>query len=181
LNISVDGAFVDSICEGYTSDPWCAKFDVITLSFPGLVNNNGLWYIGSRLIIPRAGTIRKNLYRLAHDSLGHFGFDKSYKSLRDAYYWPNMRRDLERAYIPGCPKCQTNKSHTTPKAGPLHPLPIPDDRCDSVAIDFIGPLPEDQGYNCIVTMTDRSGSDVCIVPTRHQQTLILAVVAVVRP
>jgi hypothetical protein len=139
---------------------------VITLSFPGLVNNNGLWYIGSRLIIPRAGTIRKNLYRLAHDSLGHFGFDKSYKSLRDAYYWPNMRRDLERAYIPGCPKCQTNKSHTTPKAGPLHPLPIPDDRCDSVAIDFIGPLPEDQGYNCIVTMTDRSGSDVCIVPTR---------------
>jgi hypothetical protein len=76
-----------------------------------------------------------------------------------------MRCDLERAYIPGCPECQTNKSRTTPKAGPLHPLPIPDSRCNSVAIDFIGPLPEDQGYNCIVTMMDRSGSDIQIVPT----------------
>jgi hypothetical protein len=166
LNISVDGTFVDSIRDGYKSDPWCAKFTSITPSFPGLINENGLWYIGSRMIIPRAGTIRENLYRLTHDSLGHFGFDKSYKSLRDAYYWPNMRRDLERAYIPGCPECQTNKSRTTPKAGPLHPLPIPDEHCDSVAIDFIGPLPEDQGFNCIVTMTDRSGSDVQIVPTQ---------------
>ncbi|GBE88592.1 Transposon Ty3-I Gag-Pol polyprotein [Sparassis crispa] len=34
-----------------------------------------------------------------------------------------------------------------------------------IAIDFIGPLPEDEGFNCIVTMTDRLGSDVRIVPT----------------
>ena len=33
-------------------------------------------------------------------------------------------------------------------------------------IDFIGPLPEDEGFNCIVTMTDRAGSDIRIVPTR---------------
>jgi hypothetical protein len=77
-----------------------------------------------------------------------------------------MCRDLEHAYIPGCPECQTNKSHTTPKAGPLHPLLIPDDCCDSVAIDFISPLSEDQGFNCIVTMTNHSSSDVQIVPTR---------------
>ena len=33
------------------------------------------------------------LFWLAHDSLGHFGADRSYASLCDAYYWPNMRRD----------------------------------------------------------------------------------------
>lgn len=35
-----------------------------------------------------------------------------------------------------------------------------------MAIDFIGPLPEDEGFDCMVTMTDRTGSDVRVVPTR---------------
>jgi hypothetical protein len=51
-------------------------------------------------------------------------------------------------------------------AGPLHPLPVPDKRFDSVAIDFIGPLPKDDGFDTIVTMTDRLGADVQIVPCR---------------
>ena len=50
--------------------------------------------------------------------------------------------------------------------GSLHPLPIPDGQGDSVAMDFIGPLPEDEGFNCIVMMTERMGSDIQIVPTR---------------
>src|SRR6202035_2666634 len=62
--------------------------------------------------------------------------------------------------------CQRNKASTTKMAGPLHPLPVPDDRGDSVAIDFIGPLPLDEGFNCIVSMTDRLGSDLRIIPTR---------------
>ena len=40
-----------------------------------------------------------------------------------------------------------------------------------MAIDFIGPLPEDKGYNAIVTMTDRLGSaDVRIEPCRMDMT-----------
>ena len=76
-----------------------------------------------------------------------------------------MRRDLELAYVPACPDCQQNKSPTKKPAGPLHPLPIPDQRGESVALDFIGPLPEDDGFNCILTMTDRLNSDIRIVPT----------------
>jgi len=48
----------------------------------------------------------------------------------------------------------------------LHPLPIPDQRGDSVAIDFIGPLPEDDGKNSIITFTDRLGSDIQLVASR---------------
>ena len=76
-----------------------------------------------------------------------------------------MRRDLERAYIPSCADCQRNKSRTTKPLGPLHPLPVPDHRCDSVAINFIGPLPVDDGFDCILTLTDRLGSDIRIIPT----------------
>ena len=33
-------------------------------------------------------------------------------------------------------------------------------------MDFIGPLPLDEGYDCILSMTDRLGSDIRIIPTR---------------
>ena len=101
-----------------------------------------------------------------HDTLGHFGFDKTYGSLRSAYYWPNMRRDLEKGYVASCPECQRNKSSTSKPIGPLHPLPIPDQCGDSVAIDFIGPLPEDDGNNCIITFTDHLGSDIQLAAMR---------------
>jgi hypothetical protein len=41
-------------------------------------------------------------------------------------------------------------------------LPVLDAHFDSVAIDFIGPLPKDEGFNTIVTMTDRHGADIQI-------------------
>jgi len=132
----------------------------------GWRQSNGLWYIGDCLLIPRVTAVRETLFRLAHDTLGHFGADKSYASLRDAYYWPNMRRDLEQAYIPSCVDCLRNKSRTSKPAGPLHPLPVPDDRGLSIAMDFIGPLPIDESYDCILTITDRLGSDIRIIPTK---------------
>ena len=76
---------------------------------------------------------------MVHDALGHFGADKSYANLRSAYYWPRMRAELEGAYVRGCDVCQRNKGTTKRPTGPLHPLPVPEERGDSVAIDFIGP------------------------------------------
>lgn len=65
-----------------------------------------------------------------------------------------------------CPDCQRNKSATTEPYGPLHPLPIPDQYGDSVANDFIGPLPEENGKNCIITFTDHLDSYIQLVPTQ---------------
>ena len=139
-------------------------------SLPGIRLVNGLWYIGNRLVIPWVGNVRETLFRLTHDVLGHFCFDKTYASLRDSYYWPNMRKELETAYVPSCVECQRNKLSTTKPFGPLHPLPIPENRKDSVAINFIGPLPPDSGFDQITSFTDHLGSDVCIVPSRTSMT-----------
>ena len=81
-----------------------------------------------------------------------------------------MHRDLVEAYIPACVACMRNKSRTTAPVGPLHPLPVPDGRGDSVAVDFVGPLPEDHGYNMLVTMTDHLGADIRLVPCRSSIT-----------
>ena len=138
LSIATNISVLASIKEGYDSDPFCQR--LAQTGVPGAQFINGLWYVGDRLVIPRTGDIHENLFRLTHGTLGHFGMDKSYATLRDSYYWPNMRTDLKKSYIPSCEACQHNKSRMTKAPGPLHPLPIPDEQADSVTLDFIGPL-----------------------------------------
>jgi hypothetical protein len=171
MTIETDPEVIDAIREGYAEDAWCVRLREGREKTLKVEERDGLLFVSNRLVIPRNRDIREQLYQAAHDTLGHFGFDKSYATLRDSYYWPGMRDDLEKAYIATCSQCQRNKSRTTAPAGPMHPLPIPEHRGDSVAIDFIGPLPTDSGYDCIVTMTDRlGGSDIRIEPTSSKLT-----------
>ncbi|OJT13288.1 Transposon Tf2-12 polyprotein, partial [Trametes pubescens] len=184
LRVSSDPAWLTRIRDGYSHDRWCGRLlglladgqnDVFAQLAAGALDGktgsgvrvaHGLLYVGERLVIPRVPELREGIFRLAHDALGHFGFDKSYAAIRESYFWPKMRHELETMYIPSCDACQRNKGETRRPRGPLHPLPVPDARCDSVAIDFVGPLPPDSGMDCIVTMTDRLGSEMRFVPCR---------------
>ncbi|TFY77465.1 hypothetical protein EWM64_g6548 [Hericium alpestre] len=165
LTLSADASYVAHIHAGYQDDQFCIRLCNNLTSTPGASECGGLLYIGDRLVVPRVGDIRATLFRLAHDALGHFGTEKSYAALRDSYYWPSMRKDLETAYVPACSDCQRNKSLSQKPSGPLHPLPVPHGPGDSVTIDFIGPLPADSGFDCIVTMMDCARSDIQIIPT----------------
>ena len=156
--LELDTELLKAIRMGYKNDPFIVKLMSTSAGMSIIHNKNDYWFIGKRLMIPNVKHIRESLFQLAHDTLGHFGSDKSLTSLRGSFYWPNMQHDLKMAYIPSCADCQQNKGSTTRPAGPLHPLPIPDSRCDSVAIDFIGPLPMDQGFDTIITFTDQLGS-----------------------
>lgn len=171
LSIVADSDVRARIVQGYALDPWCKQLSDRLGSLPGLTrDDNGLFFVGNRLIIPRVDNLREELFHAAHDAAGHFGADKSYALLRASYYWPHMRKDLVESYIPSCTDCLRNKSKTTGTAGPLHPLPIPDERGDSVAIDFIGPLPDDNGFNMLISMTDRLNSDIRLVPCKDNIT-----------
>jgi hypothetical protein len=172
LNIAADQSLLDAIISGYETDDFAKQLtkDIDMGSIEGATLTDKLLYVGRRLVIPQDLTVRELLYNLAHDTLGHFGFDKSYEALRGSYYWPNMRRDLEKAYIPSCSECQRNKNRTSKPTGPLHPLPVPDDRFDTVALDFIGPLPEEDGKDTILTMTDPLGADIRIAGTHSTYT-----------
>jgi len=165
-NISIDTALIENVRSSYAKDVWCQKLLSASRGMPQLVVRDGLWYLNNRLIVPSGCGVREEIFRMAHDALGHFGFSKTYDLIRDSYFWPNMRKDLEEGYIPSCLECQRNKSSTSKPDGPLHPLPVPDDRCQSIAMDFIGPLPEDRGYNSILTITDRLNSEFRLIPTR---------------
>lgn len=165
LKTSADRFCLEDIKKGYMSDPWCVNLRKAQNGITGIVQTDGLWYVGSRLVVPRVGHIRETLYRLAHDVLGHFGVDKTYTALRASYYWPPMCSDLEESYVPSCAECQRNKSSSRKPSGPLPPLSVPDGRLKSVAMDFVGPLPLDEGFDCILTIADRLGSDIKLIGT----------------
>jgi hypothetical protein len=86
---------------------------------------------------------------------------KSYAALRDSYYWPNMRRVKNLIFQVAL----LAKSLTTKAKGLLHPLPVPDGQGNTVAMDFIGPLPVNDGFDCILTITDTLRSNIRIIPT----------------
>jgi hypothetical protein len=160
LSITTDPSVLQKILEGYEQDEFCKKFILASLFTPRVSTSNGLWYISDHLLIPRASSIHEDLFHLAHDAYGHFCTNKSYTMLRDTYYWPSMCRYLEKSYIPLCTECLCNKLATRKPTGPLHPLPIPDECGDSVAMDFIGPLPRDDDFNCILSITNQLRSDI---------------------
>lgn len=164
--ISIDDMLIENVRTSYVKDMWCQKLLSASRGMPQLVINNGLWYLNNRLVVPNGCGVQEEIFRMAHNALGHFGFAKTYDLICDSYFWPNMRKDLEEGYIPSCLDCQRNKSLTTKPNGPLHPLPIPDNRCQSIALDFIGPLPEYKNFNCIFTITDCLNLEFCLIPTR---------------
>jgi hypothetical protein len=116
--------------------------------------SGGLLYTRDRLIVPQVSNVHELLFHLTHNVLEHFGFAKTYGLLQGSFYWPNMPWDLEQGYVPGCSDCQQNKGSTQKPLGPLHPLPIPNQWGNSVAMDFVGPLPKDSSLDCIVKFMD---------------------------
>lgn len=100
MSISTGTSVFNTVKEGYTPDPSCKwLFKTNTTRAKCM---NGLWYIGKRLLIPRAGELWENLFWLAHDVLGYFGADKGYALLQDAYYWLNTQWGLRKSYVPSC-------------------------------------------------------------------------------
>lgn len=90
FSITTDTQLLEEIKEGYKRDEWCVRLRENMQSSPEASEKQGLLYWKSQLIIPCHGSIRESLYRLAHDTLGHFGADKSYGALHKSFYWPHM-------------------------------------------------------------------------------------------
>ncbi|KAL0303356.1 UNVERIFIED_CONTAM: Transposon Tf2-11 polyprotein [Sesamum radiatum] len=66
---------------------------------------------GNHLYVPKGGDLRKSLISECHDTLwvGHQGAKRTYVLVHRAYYWPQMRDDVE-TYLPTCFICQQDKA-----------------------------------------------------------------------
>ncbi|KAK1631605.1 hypothetical protein QYE76_005920 [Lolium multiflorum] len=86
--------------------------------------------------------------------MGHFGHEKTLLMLADHFYWPKMRRDVDR-YVKRCITCNKSKSKLKPH-GLYTPLPAPTTPWEDISMDFVLGLPRTKrGHDSIFVVVDR--------------------------
>jgi hypothetical protein len=113
-------------------------------------------YYKDRIYLVPESTLKDKILRAVHDAplAGHPGYLKTYRQVRERFSWKGLKEDVLR-YVRECMTCQQNKSELTHPAGLLQPLPIPEQKWESISMDFITGLSKVQGRDCIYVVVDR--------------------------
>ena len=95
---------------------------------------------------------------------GHPGIAKTLKLVTRMFWWPNMKKDIEK-YIKGCHTCQTVKPKQQPKVAPLQPNEISNEPWEIISVDLIGLLTPSKGKDMILVIIDRFSKKAYFLPT----------------
>ena len=112
--------------------------------------------------------LQQEVVAQAHDTpyAGHFGQDRTLDLARRFFWWPKMRQDVQE-YVRTCDTCLRIKYQRKSPAGLLQPLPVPEQKWQSVSMDFIVELPLTiRGHTGIVVFMDRLTKMVRLAPLR---------------
>jgi len=86
--------------------------------------------------------------------MGHFGVDKTLEILKGKFFWPHMRKDVQR-YCRGCISCLKAKSKTM-SHGLYTPLPFANASWEDISMNFILELPKTtRGFDFIFMVMDK--------------------------
>ena len=98
--------------------------------------HDGFLFRANKICVPNC-SIRLLLLQESHAGglMGHFGWKKTYELLANHFYWPKMRRDVERP-VQRCVTYQKAKFELNPH-GLYTPLPIPNVPWEDVSMDFV--------------------------------------------
>nr|XP_023887116.1 uncharacterized protein LOC111999228 [Quercus suber] len=116
---------------------------------------DGYLFRENKLCVPNS-SMRELLVREAHGGglMGHFGVRKTLDVLHEHFFWPKMKRDVERACA-RCITCRQAKSRVLPH-GLYTPLPVPSAPWVDISMDFVLGLPRSRnGKDSIFVVVDR--------------------------
>ncbi|XP_024010401.1 uncharacterized protein LOC18014510 [Eutrema salsugineum] len=101
---------------------------------------NDFLFFENRLCVPNS-SIRDLFVKEAHAGglMGHFGIAKAFSTVQEHFYWPHMKKDIERA-CERCVTCNQAKAKKQPY-GLYSPLPIPLHLWHDISMDFVVGLP----------------------------------------
>lgn len=106
-----------------------------------------------------------------HDNHGHLGPDRTFKLVRDRFYWLSMRTEVE-SYCRSCVRCIQRK--TLPgRAAPMGHLQS-QGPMELVYIDFLCLEPVLSGRSNVLVVTDHFTQYAQALPTRDQQASAVA-------
>jgi Integrase zinc binding domain len=109
--------------------------------------------------------LKRGVLALFHDSAmaRHPGISNTIAAITPYYWWPGMQ-DFITKYIKGCTACKMNKVNTHPTKPLLYSItPVEEAHpFQTVALNFIIKLPESNGYNTILMITDQDCSKAAL-------------------
>jgi hypothetical protein len=116
---------------------------------------DGYLFRENSLCVPNS-SMRELLVREAHAGglMGHFGVRKTLDMLHEHFFWPKMKRDVERV-CSRCVTCRQAKSRVSPH-GLYTPSPVPSAPWVDISMDFVLGLPRSwKGRDSIFVVVDR--------------------------
>jgi len=95
--------------------------------------------------------------------MGPFGPNKTLEVLKEHFYWPHMRKHVDR-HCKSCIACMKAKSRVQPH-GLYTPLPIPSKPWVDISMDFVLGLPRTKkGRDSIFVVVDRFSKMAYFIP-----------------
>jgi hypothetical protein len=102
-----------------------------------------------------------------HNLLGHLAGESTLKILKDRYWWPEMKDDVD-SFITNCRECQLSHSQSQSSA-PIHPIPPVPLPFERWGVDFLQDLPlTEQGNRNILVFIDYETRWPVIVATKDR-------------
>lgn len=152
IHSSVQG--FDTFVDLYATDPFFGPiFEAASEGRSAdYTTHEGFLFRGTQLCIHEC-SLRLQLILELHNK-GHIGCDRTLHLVASSYFWPTLRRDVER-FVSRCVVCQQSKG-SAPNAGLYMPLPIPTQPWADISMDFVLGLPQTQrGFDLIFVVVDR--------------------------
>src|SRR5258706_18683 len=137
---------------------------------------------GIRTCIPT--TLLREVLHIAHDTLGHGGYKKTYDRITANYYRPKLAAYVE-DYVARCPKCAVNKTARSKLVGNLLPIDamtsgVPLGAFECVGMDFIVQLPKSEGFDAIMVIIDKFTRYGILIPMTSDYTAVSSAEAFVK-
>ena len=114
-----------------------------------------------RLCIP--ATMEQEVFKQAHDLSNHGGFHRTYDRIVNSCFIRHLAGKL-RAYVRHCPTCQINQTKRHAPYGSLVPITSPAIPFHTITMDFVLALPDCNGMNVLLTITDKFTKRVLLLP-----------------
>jgi hypothetical protein len=133
-------------------------------AFGKFYKHDGYLFKESKLCVPSC-SMRELLVREAHGGglMGHFGVKKTLDILHEHFFWPKMKKDVNRI-CGGCITCRKAKSKVLPH-GLYTPLPVPSEPWVDISMDFVLGLPRTKrGRDSIFVVVDRFSKMAHFIP-----------------